>query len=246
MFRLFVRVWHYTAAFLASVFDAHADPRIQIEQAIEEAKQQHLRLADQAAAVIGNERELLLKISRGASEMDRLDASATQALRLADGARVKGDTQGAASYERSAQLFATQLATAEASLADLRELHERAAIAAGAAHRAIEQNRFQLQRQLAERSKLLTDLEAARMQERMADALRAIDRLAPGGTIPSLPQVRERIDQRIGRSTGRVELAVGGVESRMLEVERAVMDTRGTQVLEAIRQREGLAPAKEE
>ncbi|MEP6694778.1 MAG: PspA/IM30 family protein [Chloroflexota bacterium] len=246
MLRLIFRTWHYSVAFLSHIFDERADPRIQIEQAIEEAKRQHGMLAEQAAAVIGNQRELQLKIARGDADADRLDASAAKALRLADHARSKDDAQAAAGYERTAQLLASQLAIAQSSLADLRELHDRAAAGAGAARRALEQNAFTLQKQMAERSKLLTELEAARMQERMADALSAISAIAPAGTIPTLPAIREKIDRRIGRGAGRFEIARDGVESQLLEVERAVIDTRGEQLLDEIRRREGLAPAREE
>ena len=246
MFGLISRTWHYSVAFLSQLFDERADPRVQIEQAIEEAKRQHGLLADQAAAVIGNQRELQLKIARGNAEVARLDASAAQALRLADSARSKGDQQGAASFERTAQLLATQLAGAQSSLADLGELHERAAAGAGAARRALEQNKFALQRQMAERSKLLTQIEAARMQERMADALSRIGDLAPAGNVPTLPQIQQKIDRRIGRGAGRIEIARDGVESQLIEVERAVIDARGEQLLDEIRRREGLAPAKEE
>jgi phage shock protein A len=242
MFRLIFRTWHYSVAILSQLFDERADPRVQIEQAIEEAKRQHGLLAEQAAAVIGNQRELQLKIARGNAEIERLDASIAQALRLADTARSKGDQQGAARYERTAQLLATQLAAAQSSLGDLAELHERAAAGAGAARRAIEQNAFTLQRQMAERSKLLTELEAARMQERMAEALSRIGDLAPAGSVPTLPQIQEKIDRRIGRGAGRLEIARDSVESQLIEVERAVIDTRGQQLLDEIRRREGLAP----
>jgi len=246
MFRLILRTWHYSAAFLSQLFDARADPRVQIEQAIEEAKRQHGMLAEQAAAVIGNQRELQIKIARGNSQVERLDGSAVQALRLADAARSKGDQQAAASFERTAQLLAAQLAGAQSSLADLGELHDRAAAGAGAARRALEQNAFTLQRQMAERSKLLTELEAARMQERMAEALSRIGNLAPAGNVPTLPQIQEKIDRRIGRGAGRLEIARSGVESQLIEVERGVIDARGEQLLDEIRRREGLAPAKEE
>lgn len=246
MFRLISRTWHYTAAFLSQLFDERADPRVQIEQSIEEAKRQHGLLAEQAAAVIGNQRELQLKIARGNAEVERLDASTAKALRLAEGARAKGDQQGAAGYERTAQLLATQLAAAQSSLSDLGELHDRAAAGAGAARRALDQNAFTLQRQMAERSKLLTELEAARMQERMAEALSRIGNLAPAGSVPTLPQLQEKIDRRIGRGAGRFEIARDGVESQLIEVERAVIDARGEQLLADIRRREGLAPAKEE
>src|SRR5258705_8223603 len=119
MFRLIFRTWHYSVAFLSQLFDEGADPRVQIEQAIEEAKRQHGMLAEQAAAVIGNQRELQLKIARGNAEIQRLDASAAQALRLADAARSRGDQQSATSFERTAQLLATQLAGAQSSVADL-------------------------------------------------------------------------------------------------------------------------------
>lgn len=246
MFRLILRTWHYSVAFFSQLFDERADPRVQIEQSIEEAKRQHGLLAEQAAAVIGNQRELQLKIARGNVEAERLDASAAKALRLADSARTKGDELAAVGYERTAQLLATQLAAAQSSLADLRELHDRAAAGAGAARRALEQNAYALQRQMAERSKLLTELEAARMQERMADALNRISDLAPAGNVPTLPQIQEKIDRRIGRGAGRIEIARDGVESRLIEVERAVIDARGEQLLGEIRRREGLAPAKEE
>lgn len=245
MFRLIFRTWHYSVAFLSQLFDQHADPRVQIEQAIEEAKRQHGLLAEQAAAVIGNQRELQIKITRGNADIERLDASTAQALRLADTARSKGDVDGAARYERTAQLLATQLAAAQSSLSDLGELHERAAAGAAAARRAVEQNAYTLQRQTAERSKLLTELEAARMQERMAEALARIGSLAPVGNVPTLLQLQEKIDRRIGRGAGRLEIARDSVESQLIEVDRAVIDTRGERLLDEIRRREGIAPAKE-
>ena len=246
MFRLLVRVWHYSAALFTSAFNAHADPRIQIDQAIEEAREQHLRLADQTAAVIGGELDLQRKLTRGASDITNYERSAARALHLAADARSKGDPQRAASFEHTAQVIAAQLATAESSLGDLRELYERAVITSGAARRSLEQSRFQLQRHMVERSKLLSDIEAAQLQERMADAINAMDRFAPAGTIPSLPEMRERIDQRIAKGAGRLQIAADSVESRMVEVDRAVTDARGAERLEEIRRREGLAPALEE
>ena len=240
MFHLLIRVWHYSAAVLTNVFNERADPRIQIEQAIEEARQMHLRLVTQAAVVIGGRRELELKIARGTTEARRLDAMTAQALRLASAASAKGNATEAGTYERSAQLFATQLTTTEASVAELAEQHERATILADAAHRAVEQNKFQLQHQISERTKMLTAIAAAEMQERMAVALRAMDRLAPAGSIPTLAQIQDRIDQRIANSGGQIEIALDSVEWQTARIERAMVDSRGAERLAEIRQREGL------
>ena len=237
MFRLISRTWHYAAAFLTGTLDTFADPRVQIEQAIEEAKRQHAALSDQAAAVIGNQRELQLKLTRTVTELERLRASASQALVLAEDARVKGDTEKAGAHERTARLFAMQLATVESSAADLHELHGRAAAAAKAAKAAVEHNAYLVQRQLAERSKLLTELEAAKMQERVAGALQRIGTLAPASDVPSLQEIRDRIDRRIARAAGRYEIANDGVEARILDVEHALADARGDELLEEIRQK---------
>ena len=57
MGRLLRRAWRYLVAVLSGKLDQASDPKVQIEQAIEEARQQHALLSQQAAAVIGNERE---------------------------------------------------------------------------------------------------------------------------------------------------------------------------------------------
>ena len=237
MFRLLSRTWHYAVAFLSGTLDTLADPRVQIEQAIEDAKRQHAALSDQAAAVIGNQREVQLKLARAVTELERLRASASQALVLAEDARTKGDADKAAAHERTARLFAMQLATVESSAADLHELHGRAAAAAKAAKTAVEHNAYLVQRQLAERSKLLTELEAAKMQERVASALQRIGTFAPATDVPSLQEIREKIDQRIARSQGRYEIATEGVDARILDVEHALVDARGDQLLDEIRQK---------
>ena len=51
----FVKFWKYLMAAFSSKIDEHADPKVQIQQAIEEAQRQHQALSQQAAAVIGND-----------------------------------------------------------------------------------------------------------------------------------------------------------------------------------------------
>ncbi len=152
----FVRGWKYLMALLSGKLDEHSDPKIQIQQAIEEAQRQHQALTQQAAAVIGNQRQLEMKLSRQMGEVEKLQGSARQALVLADQARAKGDEAKAAEYEQTAQVFATQLVAAEQSMEDLKGLHDGALQAAEQAKKAVENNAMMLQQKLAERSKLLS------------------------------------------------------------------------------------------
>ncbi|HEX2089539.1 MAG TPA: PspA/IM30 family protein [Actinomycetota bacterium] len=233
--RVLRRAWRYLVAALSGRLDEVADPKVQIEQAIEEAKRQHELLSQQAAAVLGNRRQLEMKLARSMEEVEKLRASARQALVFAEQSRGTGDQSKASSYEETAQAFATKLVAAEASMNDLKGLHDQALQAADQARKAVEQNAFLLQKRLAERSRLLSQLDQTKMQERMNEALQSVSELSVPGDVPTLNEVRDKIEARYARALGRSELATGTVEARMIEVEKAAIDAQGAERLEEIR-----------
>ena len=231
----FVKAWRYLMALFNAKIDEHADPKVQIQQAIEEAQRQHQALTQQAAQVIGNQRQLEMKLNRQLGEVEKLQASARQALVLADEARAKGDEQKATQFENAAQSFATQLVTAEQSIEDLKTLHEQARQAATQAKAAVERNAMVLQNKLAERTKLLSQLEQAKMQETVAKSLESVSSLSAPGNTPSLDEVREKIERRYATALGRADLASNSVEGRRLEVQQATLNMAGASRLEEIR-----------
>src|ERR1041385_8692085 len=105
----FTKAWKYLMALFSSKVDEYADPKVQIQQAIEEAQRQHQALSQQAAAVIGNQRQLEMKLNRQLGNVEKLQSSARQALVLAYEARSNGDEAKATQYEQAAESFATQL-----------------------------------------------------------------------------------------------------------------------------------------
>jgi phage shock protein A len=231
----FVKAWKYFMASFSSKIDEHADPKVQIQQAIEEAQRQHQGLSQQAAAVIGNQRQLEIKLNRQLGEIEKLQASARQALVMAEQARTQGDTHRASQYEQSAQAFATQLVTAEQSVEDLKILHDQSLQAAAQAKQAVERNAMVLQQRLAERTKLLSQLEQAKMQEQVSASLRQMSELAAPGNTPSLEEVRDKIEKRYTTALGSAELAQNSVQSRMLEVQQSAAQLQGNARLEQIR-----------
>jgi phage shock protein A len=240
MGRLLRRAWRYLVAMLSGKLDQVSDPKVQIEQAIEQARQQHTLLSQQAAAVIGNERELQLKLTRAVADTEKLQANARQALLLAEQAREAGDQTKAASYEDSARAFATKLVSAETAMKDLHAMAERAAQASAQARAAVETNALGLQKQLAERTKLLSQLDQAKMQEQLNRAMAGMTELAGPTDTPSLEEVRDKIEGRYARALGEAELQSTSVEARMLQVERASIDAEGAARLESIREGLGL------
>jgi phage shock protein A len=231
----FVKAWKYLMAAFSSKIDEYADPKIQIQQAIEEAQRQHQALSQQAAAVIGNQRQLEVKLNRQLGEIEKYQSSARQALMLADEARRQGDQDKAAQYEQAAESFATQLVTAEQSVEDLKTLHDQSLQAAAQAKQAVERNAMVLQQQVTERTKLLSQLEQAKMQEQVSASLQRMTDLAAPGNTPSLEDVREKIERRYATALGSAELAQNSVQNRMLEVQQATRDMAGRSRLEQIR-----------
>lgn len=232
----FVKAWKYLMALFDSKIEEHADPKVQIQQAIEEAQRQHQALSQQAASVIGNQRQLEMKLNRQLDEVEKLNANARQAVLLADQATAAGDTEKAIQYTNAAEAFAAQLVTAEQSVEDLKVLHDQSLQAAAQAKKAVEQNAMLLQQKVAERTKLLSQLEQARMQEQVSASLQQMDSTlsAPGST-PSLDAVREKIERRYANALGAAELAQNSVQGRMLEVQQASIQMAGHSKLEQIR-----------
>ena len=230
-----VKGWKYLMALFGAKIDEHADPKVQIQQAVEEAQRQHQLLVQQAAAVIGNQRQLEMKLSRQMGDVEKLQSSARQALVLADRSRAEGNEAKATDYENTAQVFATQLVAAEQGMEDLKALHDQALNAAGQARRAVENNSMVLQQRLAERTKLLSQLEQAKMQETIARSLESMSSLSAPGSTPSLDEVREKIERRYANAMGRAELASNSVEGRMLEVQKTSLDMAGASRLDQIR-----------
>jgi len=235
MWRSLRRLWKYLGALFGAKVEEKADPKIQLEQAIEEAKERHQALSQQAVTVLGNQRELELKLSRTLEEVERLQGSARAALAKADDARGRGDEAEATGYEDAAQAFAMKLVAEERAAHDQRALHEQALTAADGARKAVETNAMNLQKQLAERSKLLSQLDSAKMQERMNEALAQMDELSPKGDVPSIADVREKIEARYARALGEADLRSDSVGAKMLEVEKAQLDAEAVVRLEALR-----------
>lgn len=122
----FVKAWKYLMALFNSKIDEHADPKVQIQQAIEEAQRTHQALSRQAAQVIGNQRQLEMRLNRQLADIEKLQVNVRQAVTLADQATAAGDAAKAAEYNNAAEAFAAQLVTAEQSVEDLKSLHDQA------------------------------------------------------------------------------------------------------------------------
>jgi len=242
MFKLLRRVWRYLTAAGSSKFNEAADPKIQLEQAIMEAQEQHRRLKEQAANVIANQKQTELRLNRAMEELEKANASAQQAVLMADEATRAGDARKAAEYTSAAESFANRLINLEREVEDLKQMHLQTTQAADQAKAAVQQNSTALQQKLSERQKLLSQLDQAKMAEQMNKAMASLSETV-GQDVPTLDEVREKIEARYAKAKGMAELQGESVEGRMLEVEQAARNSEAQARLAEIRSKLGIAPA---
>src|SRR6476469_6276276 len=83
MWKVVKRWWKYLAMKLHVRHEENADPKVQLEQAIQEAKERHQQLTEQAANVIANQKQAQVRLDRAVDAYEKANASARQALLLA-------------------------------------------------------------------------------------------------------------------------------------------------------------------
>jgi phage shock protein A len=120
-------------------------------------------------------------------------------------------------------------------VSDLKALHDQSIQAAGQAREAVDSNASMLQEQLAQRTKLLTQLDQAKMQETVSASLQRMSEMAAPSNVPSLDEVRDKIEQRYATALGQADLARNSVAGRMMEVKRETVNLQGSARLEEIR-----------
>lgn len=236
------RWWKYLGAKADSSLDERADPKVQLEQAIREAQDQHRRLREQAANVIANQKQAEMRLNRTMGDYEKLTGNARQALIMADQATKAGDQAKAGEYTQAAEAFANRLIAVENDVEDTKNLVLQSSQAAEQAKAAVAQNSAALQQKLAERQKLLGQLDQAKMQEQMNTAMESLSATV-GEDVPTFEQVREKIEIRYAKAKGAQELTTQGVEGRMLEVEKAALNTEAIARLDVLREQMGLPVA---
>lgn len=239
MWKALRRWWKYLATMIRVRQEELADPKVQLEQAIEEAREHHQRLTEQAASVIANQKQAQVRLDRVLAEYEKANASARQALLLADQEARSGSKTTAARFNETAEAFATKLLGLERDIGE----HERALLqatsAAENAKAAVAQNAAKLQQRLSEREHLLSKLDQAKMQEQLNKA-RAQLSSAIGEDVPTFEEVHRKIERRLAHAEGVAELTGNTIEVRMFEVERAQMRAEAQARLSQLRSELGL------
>jgi len=233
------RWWRYLGARVGMRLEESADPKVQLEQAIREARTQHRRLLEQATNVIANQKQTERQLERAMEEFERANASARQALLLGDQEARAGNADKAISFNQAAEAFASKIVSLEGQVTQLRGQLLETSQASEKAKAAVAQNSTALQKKFAERQALLSQLDQARMQEEMNKAMGQLSE-SVGEDVPTFDEVRAKIEKRLARAQAATEIGGASVETKMLEVEHAQMTAEAEARLGALRAELGL------
>ncbi len=239
MFKYMKKQWKYLVAKLTGRFNENADPKVQLEQAISSAQTQHKQLKEQAANVIAGQKQAEIRLNKKMTELEKLNGNARQALIMASDAQKAGNADKAAQYTSAAETIADKLLSIEADVESLKSMVLESAQASDQAKAAVKQNSRLLQEKISEKSKLLSQLEQAKMQEEMNSAMTSLTETV-GDDVPTLNEVTEKIEPRYAKAKASAELNEIGVESRVLEIEQATANVQAQGRLSELRAELGL------
>jgi len=242
MFKYLKKRWNYLVAKLSGNFEEKADPKVQLEQAITEAKDQHRQLREQAANVIANQKRTELSINEALERLERANVNARQAILMAEDAHTASNADKVESYTRAAEQFADRILVLEGDIEGLKSLHFQATEAADQAKAALRQNTTLLQKRVSEKQALLGKLDQAQMQETVNTAM-AILSESVGEDVPTFDEVRHKIEARYAKALAVAEITETNVESRMLEIEEAARGIEAQARLNQIKADLGIAAA---
>ena len=241
----FSKGWKYSAASLDRAIDENADPKVQIQQAIDAAKSQHQAILDQAAAVLGNKRQLEMKLNKLVKDQTAAQEKARAAIVAADEAAAAGDTDRAADLNGVAEVLATQLVTVEQQLEDTKALYAQAETAAEQAKKQVKESEARLHDQMSQINELAAQADQAALQETTVKAMDSIGQFSKDDSVPTLDAVREKIERRYANALGAQELTEQNISGRMAEISQSGQDTLAAARLAEIRAELGGAQTEE-
>lgn len=237
----FAKGWNYLKASLDKSVDENADPKILVHQAMNNARQQHKDVSDQASAVIGNAKQLEIAMGTKTRELDEVQGQIRQTLQVAESARAEGDAEKASRFDNQAEQLASRMVTLEQDLENTRQLHGQATQAAEQAKQAVKESEQRLRETLAQEDQLLLQATQAEMQHKTTESMTSLEG-AGGGNSPTFDEIRNKIEGRYTTALGKQELAeaTGGPSTSQLDAAALTRESEGKNKLDQIRASMGL------
>lgn len=234
------RLFGYIKALVTGGVESRMDPRIQIEQAMADARKRDLDLRNQAARVIAHRTQVQMKLDSAIEDAAKAREQAAAALRNADAAAKAGNTADVDKWGRAAQALAMKLQTSETMVETLKGQYEQANQQADIAKEQVNQNAMRLQELSTKRIELLGKIEQAKMQEEVNATLETLNKPMADTAGPTMREIEDKINARMASASAKAELEEASIEGAQRELEQSTAQLEAQARLEKLREELGL------
>jgi phage shock protein A len=222
-------MWNRIKRLFRSIFggliEKAEDPELILQQTIRDMREKVPQMQNNVAQVMATEKLLQREIAQLEREVVEYDAKVKASIK-----------QG---REDIARTYITALQEKQAGLERSRKQIESAHAATEQAKKFLQNYILQVKKRTAEAQQLVNDARAAKMQEQLSQTMASFQIGDDSGTFD---EMRDRIQRRSAAAEARMEMATGGVEAQILDIERESLNIQVEDTLAAYKQQMGLTP----
>ncbi len=215
--KLFKRANSYAQANAQAQFDAHADPKIQVEQAISGLQEHHRDLESAASQVIAQEKIAKMHLAELSQQEARYTKSALAA-------KQQGNLDVARTFASKIASLRDQIQSLSAQIPQLQQ-------AAADAREAVQESADQLQQKINEKGTILAQVDQARMQQQMAASLKQVSDLTRSTDVPSLDEIKQKVAGQFAQAQASTELSSSSPEVLEMHAHHAELTSEADDIL---------------
>jgi phage shock protein A len=193
--------------------------------------------------VIANRTNLAMQLEDASGDLAESKELAKQALLRADAATKAGNAADAEKWNTTATQIAMKMQASQNNVDTLTKQLHVAEAQAEKAKEAVQHNAVQMQELAGKRMELLTQLQAAKMQESVNAA---VDQMTAtvGQDAPSMEEVQNKIQARMAAASAKAELTEAtSPDAAIAELKSATLASQADAALDDLRAELGLTPA---
>lgn len=207
----------YAQAKAEASFDAHADPKIQVEQAMAAMREHHQDLEVAASHVLAQEKMAKMRLA----DLTTAEAKYTKS---ALAAKQQGNLDVARTFASKIAGLREQIQSLMTQIPALEE-------AANQAREAVQESADQLQQKLNEKSTILAQVDQANMQREMAASLKQVSDLTRSNDVPSFEEIKRKVAGQFAEAQASTELSSTSPEVLEMHAHHAQLNSEADQIL---------------
>lgn len=218
------RIKRLFRSIFGGVIERAEDPELILQQTIRDMRDKVPQMQNNVALVMSQEKQLEKRVAQLEKEI------------VEDDYKVKA----AIKQERDdvARLYITRLQDKQNELAASKEQLVTARAASKQARKLLDDYILQVKKRTSEAQQLVNQARAAKMQEQLSQTMASFKVGDDAGTFD---EMRDKIQRRAATAEAKIELATGGIESQIADIERESLNIQVEDTLDAYKRQMGMA-----